>query len=247
MVQPPPPPTTTKKLTVTKLIRIPSQEGISRIGINGPQHTVGGRNGNVMLGRVTRQRRVIGLNVEFEMLRQPVLVQEGDTGLGVVIVLVFARFAGLGFEEELRLVALSRFVVQGHFEHGRHVVAFFFHVGIQEGMIALSSTPKDVVRTPELVVYVHDLLDLGRRVTKDVYIGTRHGAVHVAGVTKEVLRRPEELHTRGLLLFQHVIRHLIHIHHGRFERICLGGHVKVVKGVVVHTQLIVEEAKGEEG
>lgn len=63
------------------------------------------REDDVVLVRVAGQRGVVGLDVELEVLREAVLVQEGHDRLGVVVVLVAGGLLGLGLDQELALEA----------------------------------------------------------------------------------------------------------------------------------------------
>jgi len=131
--------------------RIPTQQRIPRVGIDRTQHAVRARHGNVVLGLVSRQRGVIGFNVQFKVIRKSVLVQKAERRLGVVVVLVLGGFARFGFEEELKGVALLLLVLDGHAIERRHVVAFLFEVRVQEGLVTLATAPKDVIQASELV------------------------------------------------------------------------------------------------
>ena len=131
--------------------RIPTQQRISRVGIDRTEHIIRARHLDVVLGRMTRQRGVIGFNVQFEVIRESVLVQKAQRRLGVVVVLVLGGFARFGFEEELKGVALLLLVLDGHAIERRHVVAFLFEIGVQQGLVTFATAPKDVIQASELV------------------------------------------------------------------------------------------------
>jgi len=59
------------------------------------------REAQLVLDRVSRQSRVVGLDVELEAVEQIVLLKEGETGAGIGVVLVFRGFPGLRLDEEL--------------------------------------------------------------------------------------------------------------------------------------------------
>lgn len=67
---------------------------------------------------------------------------------------MFGRFPGFGFQQELCRVSLGLFVLNGHAIQGRHVIAFLFQIRIQQGLIAFTATPKDVIQSSQFVVHV---------------------------------------------------------------------------------------------
>ena len=69
-----------------------------------------------MLVRVARKRRVVRLDVELEVLVEPVVLQEADHGLRVVVVLVLGRLARLGLDQELVRGADRLLVLDSHVE-----------------------------------------------------------------------------------------------------------------------------------
>ncbi len=80
---------------------------------------------------------MVGLDVELKVVNEIVLVQKCQGGLGVVIVLVFGRFSRFGFDKKLCRVAHALFIVYRHFIHCSHIVAFFFEIGVQEGLLSI--------------------------------------------------------------------------------------------------------------
>jgi hypothetical protein len=88
----------------------------------------------------------------------------------------------------------------------------------------------------EFVIDIHDFLNLRRSVAKHVQIRIGHAPVHISRVGKQVLRRPQQLDARLVLLLQHVIRNGIQV----LMRLVNGGtfwrHIDVVKAIIVDTE-----------
>ena len=69
-----------------------------------------------MLEIQTRQRCVIDLDVNLDLLRQPITLQESEHGGHIVIVLVFGRLERLRLDENRAFEADAVFVIHHHGE-----------------------------------------------------------------------------------------------------------------------------------
>ena len=147
------------------------------------------------------QRGVVDLDVDLEVLVEPVGAQETDHGLRIDIVLVLHRLHRLGLDQEVALEALRTGIVAGHAEHRGHVLLLALHVGVQQRHVALAAAPEDVVFAAQLDRGVDGVLDLQHGAGRGVEVGVGRGAVHVAGVSEDVGRAPQQLDAGfGLLL-----------------------------------------------
>jgi hypothetical protein len=77
------------------LIRIPTEQRITRVGIDGPKHAVCGGCFDLMVERVASEGRVIGLNVELERFFEPVRAEECDAARDIEVVLMLRRLLRL--------------------------------------------------------------------------------------------------------------------------------------------------------
>jgi len=139
---------------------------------------------------VSGKRGVIDLDIDLEILVQPVRPQEPDDGLRVGVVLVLHRLHRFGLDQEVALEPLRTGVVAGHAQHGGHVLLFALHVGIEQRHVAFASAPEDVVLAAQKDRGVDGVLDLQHGAGRGVEVGVGRGAVHVAGVAEDVGRAP---------------------------------------------------------
>ncbi len=184
-----------------ELVGVPAVLVVTAVGVDGAQHArVDGALQFVLEG-VARQRRVVDLDVDLEILVQAMGAQEADDRLGVDVVLVLHGFHGLGFDQEVALEAFRAGIVAGHRQHPGHVFLFALHVGVEQRHVALAAAPEDVVLAAQLNGRVDGVLDLQHRAGRRVEVGVGRSAVHVAGVREDVGRAPQQFDARlGLLL-----------------------------------------------
>jgi hypothetical protein len=107
---------------------------------------------DLVLEGVAGQRGVVGLDVELEMLFQPVGAQEGDAARHVEIVLVLGRLLRLGLDQELALEADLLRVIDRHVQERGEVLLLALQVGVEQRLVALAAAPEDVVLAAELLV-----------------------------------------------------------------------------------------------
>lgn len=126
---------------------------------------------------------------------------------------------------------LLRWSINAH----REVVELLPRVGVESGLVALATTPEDVVLAAELVAHIERHLGLGTgpRVAVEVRVGGT--AVHEARVREQVLRSPQKADARRLLVLERMVRdvveNLLRLGQGSAFR----GDVDVVERVVVDT------------
>ena len=220
-----------------ELVRIPSQHRIARVGVDRPKHALAAGEDDVVLVVVTRQGRVIRLDVELEVVLEVVLAEEADHRLRVVVVLVLGRLARLRLDQEREVGANLLLVVHRHAQETTQVIELLAGESVQDALITLTTAPEHVVLAAELLRDLHALLHLGRSIGKHVSIGVRGGAVHVDAVSEQVRRSPEKPHSRLLLLLQHVVGDDVQTAVRLLQRIALGNEVAVVEAVVVDAKL----------
>ncbi|KAJ8552584.1 hypothetical protein ON010_g9962 [Phytophthora cinnamomi] len=220
-----------------ELVRVPADERVARVAVHGAQHLVAGGVVDVVLVVVARERRVVGLDVELEVVLQAVGVQEGDDRGGVVVVLVLHGLARLGLDEELEGGAQLLLVGHHELEEGGHVVQLHLHVGVEDALEALAAAPEDEVLAAQLERDLHGLLDARRRVREHLHVRVGAGAVHEAAVAEEVGGPPEALDARLVLLLEQVVRDVVQQALGLVERGALGDEVHVVERVVLDAEL----------
>jgi len=165
-----------------ELVGVPAQVRLPRVAVDGAQHARGRRHAQIVLVVVAGQGGVVGLDVQLEVLVQPVRLQEAYDGLSVVVVLVRRGLPRLGLDAELRVHANLLLVLHGHLQEGREVVQLVLDLGVQRCDEALATAPEDVVGRSQLLANVQHLLRLGTAVRERVEIRRRACAVFVPGV-----------------------------------------------------------------
>jgi len=153
----------------------------------------------VVFEAVARQRGVVGLDVELEVLVQTVRAQEADAGRAVEIVLVLHRFHRLGLDEEVAGEADAAPVVAGRGQEPRHVLLLALHLRVVQAGVALAAAPEHVVRAAQCHRRIQRRLDLHRSARDDGEVRVGRCTVHVARVREQVRRAPQQLHAGGLL------------------------------------------------
>src|SRR4029077_5572699 len=180
---------------------VPSDQFVTRIGVNRAERPSGGGDLAFVMHRVTSQGGVIGLEVQLEVLEQPVFAEEVQACRRIKIVLVFGRFFWFWLDVEGACETDLLLVVDRHVQEPREVIDLSLEVRVPETCISLAATPEGITRPPELVRYLKRLLYLRGGVDKDIGIWAGRRAVAKPRVCKETSGSPEEFDCRALLFF----------------------------------------------
>merc|ERR1740129_2165327 len=160
-----------------ELVRVPAEVGLTRVAVHGAEHAEGRGHAEVVLVVVARQRRVVRLDVDLEVLLQAVGAQEADDRLGVVVVLVRRRLPRLRLDEQLVGGADLLLVLDAHPEEGGEVVELGPDVRVERRLEALAAAPEDVVGGAKLVGDLQHLLGLRAGVREGREVRGRRRAV----------------------------------------------------------------------
>ena len=153
-----------------------------------------------MLHRVARQRRVVGLDVQLEIVQQIEFAQEIQARRRVGIVLMLGRFFRLGLDVELAFEADLLFVIHGQVQEFGQMLLFAFHVRVEQRRVAFAPAPERVAFAAEFVRDFHRLLHLRGGKGENVGVAARARAVNEARIGKQVRRAPEQFDA-GAFLF----------------------------------------------
>lgn len=85
---------------VRELISIPAQLRVPTVGIDRAKQTQRDSGGDFVMERVTRQRGVVGFDIQFDLFFQTELLEESVYGRRIVIVLVLGRFLRLRLDKQ---------------------------------------------------------------------------------------------------------------------------------------------------
>ncbi len=220
-----------------ELIRVPAQEVIAHVGIDGPERSGSARDFEFMFHGLAGQPRVVDLDVEFEVLKQAVFPQEVQAGGRVAVILMARRLFGLGLNVERALKSNLLLVVDGHVHELPQVVQFALHVGVQQRRIPFASAPEYVALTAQLVGPFHGLLHLRCSETERVRVAARGRAVHVARMDEVLSRTPEQTDAGVFLELLQFVADRIELRIGLLEVLAVGAEVAVVPGVIGNAQL----------
>src|SRR5439155_16330612 len=149
---------------IRELIGVPTVLVVAAVDVDAAEAAECDRARDFVMKAVTREGRVVRLEVEAVLTREIVTLKETDDGGGVVVVLVLRRLLRLGLDEERAGEADPVLVLRDHRQEPRELCLFPSEIGIEERLIALASAPQDVVRSVEAVGYLEHRLDLRGRV-----------------------------------------------------------------------------------
>ena len=160
-------------------VRVPAEHRLVAVGVDRAELATRGGGGDLVLTRVARHHAVVGLEIEREAARQPKVVEEAESRLGVVVVLVRRRLARLGLEQQLPLEADGVGEVGRELEELRVVLQLLLVLGVQQAHVAVAASPEDKVLAAEAVRDLEPLLDLRGGAAECGRVGVGRRAVHV--------------------------------------------------------------------
>ena len=169
------------------------------------EDAVGARRGHLVLEIKSGKRCVVDLDVDAYLVRQAVLLQEGEHGGDVAVVLVLGGLKGLGLDQDRALEADAVLVLHDHGEEATVVIELALEVGVEDGVISLAAAPEHVVLATQAVGRLQAKAHLGGGPGVDLGIGAGGGAAGVTRMAEEVGRAPEQLHAGRVHLLLHPV------------------------------------------
>ncbi len=189
-----------------------------------------------MLETVPGQRGVVGLDIEFEILLQPVLTQETHHRGAVEIVLVLHRLHRLGLDQEIALEADAASVVARQGEEARQVLLLAPHLRVVQARIPLATAPEHVVLPAQRHRRLQRRLDLHRRARHHVEIRVGRRAIHVARMREQIGRAPQQLDAGVGLTLLGDADHVLQIRLVLADGLRVRGQIHVVEAVIRNTE-----------
>ena len=159
-----------------ELVGVPAEQQVAAVRIDGADHALGRGDLDLVLEAVPRERGVVRLDVELEMLFEAEGAEEGDAARDVEIVLVFRRLLRLRLDQELTLEADALGVIDRQVQERSKVVLFAFQIGVEQRLVALAPAPENIVLAAEFLGDFERLLHLRGGIGEDVGVGIRGGA-----------------------------------------------------------------------
>ena len=154
-----------------ELIGVPAHLRVAGVGVDAAERARGDGGGDLVRARVTRERRVVALDVESEGILEAELAKETGGGGDVPVVLVFARLLGFGLDEKGTGAAGGGPVRARRAEERGVSRALGREVGGGEMRVALAAAPEVERLAAELASDVHRLLHLRAGADEDVHAG----------------------------------------------------------------------------
>ena len=223
-----------------KLVGIPADEFIALVRIHGAERAGIDGHSHLVEHRVPGEGRVVGFQVQLEVIHQAILAEEIQARCGVRVVLVRSGLARLRLDVKLASEADLFRVVHGEVEQVREVIEFALHVGIKEGGVTLATTPEGVAFTAKLESAVHGCFHLSCAVGECIGVRRGAGTLRVTRVGEQASGAPEQLFTSRFLEIEQMVSDLLEGGVGFRQVAELRCDVAVVPAVVVDAGLIEE-------
>ena len=186
-------------VVVRELVGVPAVLVIATVGIDRTEHAINAANFELVREFVAGQGGVVGFDVHFELVLQAVLTQEAHHGGGVVVVLMLGWLAWFRLDQELTVKPILLGVVTGHAQEGGEVIAFAFHVGVEQAHVAFAAAPEDVVFAVEVLGDVEHLFDRVGAVRKHIGVGAGAGTLIEAWMAEQIRGAPQQFDAGGIL------------------------------------------------
>ena len=104
---------------------------------------------------------------------------------------MLGRLHRFGLNKKGAFETIFSCIISGHGQETSKVLLLSLHVGIQQGHVALATTPEDVVFTAQLNGGIECVFDLRPSKCQHIKIGVGGGTIHVARIAKHIRRTPQ--------------------------------------------------------
>ncbi len=193
-----------------------------------------------MLEGMSCQRRMIGFDIQLEILIQTIVLQKANRRGSIKIILMLCRLLGLGFNIKISFETNAPAVFHRHFHKCRNVFQLEFHIGIQQCFIAFPASPEYIAPAAQLYGKIQSFLDLCRG--KTIYI-RGIGApcpVHKSWIVEHICRSPKKLFPGVFHLFPDIIGNLIQTRIGPGDGFGLRHQIRIMKTEIFDAQFLHE-------
>ncbi len=130
------------------------------------------------------QCSMVHFNIQLEIIHQIPLTQKSDYRCAIKIILMFGRLHGFRFDEERSFETILSSIVTCSMKESRHVLLLAFHIRVQQGDISFTTTPENIILTPQGYGGINCILHLRGCITHHIKIRIGRSTIHVAGVTE---------------------------------------------------------------
>ena len=133
------------------MVGVPTVLWVASVGVDAAEDAVGNGVGNLVLEAVPGQGCVVDLDVDLVLVDEAIPVEEAVDGGAVVVVLMLGRFLGLGLQQQRASEPDRVFVFGDQVQEASELIGLAFHVGVEQCLIALTTTPQHVVLPAQAV------------------------------------------------------------------------------------------------
>ena len=194
------------------------------------------RGRDLVLKAVAGQCGVVRLDIQLHFLFQPIGDQEGVDGLDIVVVLVLGGFVRFRLDQNGSGKADLVLVLHDHLQEAAELRLLLLEIGIQQGIVALSSAPQNVVLAAETLRQFDAVPHLSCGKPKHIRIRVGSRAGHISRVAEEIRRAPEQPHSSGRHLLLDAIADPREILDVLADGVSLCHHIRIVKAEVRQAQ-----------
>ena len=225
-------------------IEVPPEPIVAGVGVDRPEDAGVDRRRDLVVEVVTRECRVVGLDVDLDLVLEAVLLEKGVHRRDVVVVLVLGGLHALRLDEQCPLEPDRVLVLDDHVHEATELIEFARHVGVEERLVALATAPQHVVGAAEVVRSLHAVGHLGGGVHEQIGVGVGGGTRHEAAVREGVGGAPHQLDVGVGHLLAGVVDHLVEVPARLGEGVAGGCDVDVVERVEPDAELGDELERG---
>src|SRR5574343_59828 len=143
-----------------------------------------------MLEGMTRQRGMVHLNIQFEILIQTVLTEKSDHSSSIVIILMFGGLAGFGFDKEYPFETLTACIITRHGQKTTQMIQLTPHISIQQGHITFTPAPEYIILSSQCNGGIEGIFYLCTGIGQSGKIRIGRSPVHITWIRKHVSRTP---------------------------------------------------------
>ena len=215
---------------VWELVGIPTVLRIASIGIDRTEDAVVDCVRNLMFERVPRERRVVRLDIDLELIEEVVALEEPVHRCAVVVVLVLGGFLRLGLDEQRPGETNRVFVLSDHGQKASELVGLLHHSRIEQCFVTFAASPKGVVVAVEPVGRIEHVAHLGSGIGKDIGVWVCGSARRISRMREQVCRAPQKFDAGLVHLLGSPFDHHIEVGFGLGQGVTRWCHIDVVEG-----------------
>ena len=223
---------------IGELVGVPAVLVIAPVGIDGSKDAKGARHGDLVLERVASERRVVGLDIDLDLVFQTKAPEEAIDCLRVEIILVLGRFVRFGLDQNRAGKADPVLVIDHQLQKSAEVFLFDADIGVENGVVSFAAAPQHVIGPAKAMRCFERVAHLagGKGEHLRIRIGCR--ACHIALVAEQVGGPPQQFATVCRLKFLQMIDRTCKTRAEIADAFSRRHHVDIVEAVKRHIEFL---------